>query len=230
MSESADVLAHRETVMGVLPLGTGNSFAQTLGIPAGDLDGAVRIVAAGHVRRVDLGVVNGRHFANFATVGLSARAAKDTPRPLKRAIGQAAYGVAGLVQLARTSPFEARIRSDAGTLDVCTRDILIVNGRYYGITPITPDASDVDGRLKVYTTADGSRLGTAAMYGAILLRKQMSLAQAHFLSACDLRLKTSPRQYVNVDGNVVDETPARFNVARRALRVIVPAGFGDGRV
>jgi diacylglycerol kinase family enzyme len=64
----AGVLAGTATPLGVLPLGTLNHFADALGIPE-DLAGAARIIAAGQVRRVDVGEVNGRVFVNNSQLG-----------------------------------------------------------------------------------------------------------------------------------------------------------------
>jgi len=80
MATAVDLLAHRKTVLGVLPLGTGNSFALTLGVPD-DLQAAIGVIAGSRVARVDLGVANERHFANFATIGLSAEIAAAAPHP-----------------------------------------------------------------------------------------------------------------------------------------------------
>src|ERR1700735_4083115 len=82
MTAAAGELAKSRAVLGVLPLGTGNSFALSLGIT--DLDVAVEAIVAGRVVAVDLGNVNGTYFANFATIGLSSTIAGATPNRLKK--------------------------------------------------------------------------------------------------------------------------------------------------
>src|SRR3712207_3566841 len=55
VSSVVDFLAHHEVVLGLLPLGTANDFARTLGIPA-DIEGACRTIAGGKTVDVDLGL------------------------------------------------------------------------------------------------------------------------------------------------------------------------------
>jgi len=58
-------------VLGILPLGTGNSFARTLGIPL-TIEGAADVIAYGKVADIDLGKIDHDYFANIASLGFSA--------------------------------------------------------------------------------------------------------------------------------------------------------------
>ena len=224
MTHVVNVLAHRKTVLGVLPLGTGNSFAQSLGIPTRDLDAAIAAIAAGHVACVDLGVVNGTYFANFATVGLSSQIARSTPRFLKKITGAVAYAIAGIGPMITHRAFAARIRWKAGRLELRAQDIIVANGRFYGDTPVAPDATIVDGRLHLFTTDGASALAAARTYIAIGRGMQARLPHAHLLTARAFTVRTRKKQLIAIDGSPMGRTPARFRVAREALRVFVPAG------
>lgn len=68
---AARLLAHRDIALGLLPLGTTNNFARTIGIPL-DLDQAVAALIAGTVIDVDLGLAGDLPFANHVGIGLSA--------------------------------------------------------------------------------------------------------------------------------------------------------------
>jgi YegS/Rv2252/BmrU family lipid kinase len=229
MTHAVDELAHRESVMGVLPFGTGNSFAQSLGIPLGDVAAAVAVIARGHVEHVDLGVVNGTHFANFATIGLSSEIAGATPRILKRITGAVAYALASIRPMLTHRAFRARIDWKEGRLDVRTQDIIVANGRFYGDTAVARDATLVDGRLHLFTTDNASALGAARTYLALGRGVQSSLPDAHVVTARAFRIRTRKRQGIAIDGSPLGKTPARFSVAREALRVFVPdAGVAHG--
>jgi diacylglycerol kinase (ATP) len=222
MTHAVDLLAHRDSVLGLLPLGTGNSFAQSLGIPVDDMDAAIAVIARGHVERVDLGVVNGTHFANFATIGLSSEIANATPRLLKKFTGAMAYALAGIRPMLTHRAFRARIRWKGGRLDVRTQDIIVANGRFFGNTPIAPDATIIDGRLHLFTADGASALSALRTYIALGRGLQARLPDAHVVTAREFTIRARRRQPIAIDGSLLERTPARFAVARRALRVFVP--------
>src|SRR5690349_1203118 len=70
ISTAARLLAHHDIALGLLPLGTTNNFARTVGIPL-TLDGAVETLAEGKVIDVDLGLAGATAFTNHVGVGLS---------------------------------------------------------------------------------------------------------------------------------------------------------------
>ncbi len=229
MTHAVNELARRESVMGVLPFGTGNSFAQSLGLPLDDVAAAVAVIAHGHVEQVDLGVVNGTYFANFATIGLSSEIAGATPRILKRVTGAVAYALASIRPMLTHRAFRARIDWKEGRLDVRTQDIIVANGRFYGDTAIARDATLIDGRLHLFTTDNASALGAARTYLALGRGLQSRLPDAHVVTARSFRIRTRKRQPIAIDGSPLEKTPARFSVAREALRVFVPeSGVAHG--
>ncbi len=228
MTTACDVLAHERCALGVLPLGTGNSFALTLGI-SDDVAAALDVIAAGRIVDVDLGTVNGTHFANFATIGLSAEIADRAPHELKAKIGRMAYAIGGVRSFFTHAPFRAKIAWDVGKTEIKTQQIVIANGRYFGHQPVTPDASIVDRRLAFFTTTGVSHPEVARMYVAFALGLQTKLPDAIAFSSKAIVVKAKPKQLVSIDGNTLGKTPARFGVAKRALRVCVPAEFDDAR-
>jgi diacylglycerol kinase family enzyme len=79
--------------LAILPLGTANDLARTLGIPS-DIKEAVRLAVTGTARRIDLGEVNGIFFFNVASIGLSVELARELTREMKRRWGVLGYAVA----------------------------------------------------------------------------------------------------------------------------------------
>src|SRR5512139_1405741 len=90
LSSVVDHFVGKDTVFAILPIGTANSFARTLGVPL-DMDGAVEVIAHGQRKRIDLGVIDGDYFANAAAIGLSPLIADTVPAGLKRYLGMVGY-------------------------------------------------------------------------------------------------------------------------------------------
>jgi len=147
-----------EVSVGVLPAGTANLLAHGLGIPL-DLDGAVRTALGGHVRRVDVGRVNGEHFLVMAGTGFDAHMIRDADDGLKDRLGRLSYVVTGARNLGR----------DASRLDVRVDGtpwfsgrascVLVANiGTILGGIPAFPRASCTDGVLDVGVVRAETRL------------------------------------------------------------------------
>ncbi|MBD5634753.1 MAG: YegS/Rv2252/BmrU family lipid kinase, partial [Candidatus Eremiobacteraeota bacterium] len=229
MAAAMQYLAHSKTVLGLLPLGTGNSFAQTMQIPH-DLEAAVRIIAGGNVARVDLGRVNKTYFANFATIGLAAEIAAETPDALKARFGPLAYAIAGIKPILGRPPFRVRLRWEGHRYEADTQQIVIASGRFFGHQPLTPDASVVDGKLSVFMDPGTSPLDVAKMYAAMAIGRQTSLTNAFAIATPKIAVKTRPRQPISVDGDKAGYTPARFRIEPKALRIFVGPEFSPEQV
>ena len=218
-------IAHSKTVLGVIPAGTGNSFAASLGITKPD--DAYDAIAHGRVERVDVGVINGERFANFATIGLASVIADHTPRWLKHFIGPIAYGLSAAKPLMRHRPFAASVKWKKNRMTILTQQIIIANGRMFGHTPITPESTLTDGMLTFYATDRTNPVDVMRTYAAFLTGAQTRLPEAHYFRAKKMTIKTSRKALVSVDGSPLCKTPAKFSVERNALAVFVPDATGS---
>ncbi|MEO6913850.1 MAG: YegS/Rv2252/BmrU family lipid kinase, partial [Candidatus Baltobacteraceae bacterium] len=218
--------AHRDAVLGVIPAGTGNSFATGLGIGE-ELQDAVDVIVDGKIAKIDLGRVNKTYFANFSTIGLASEVGNETSHGLKSLLGPVAYGIAAVGPILTHKPFRARVKYDGNTLKLKTHQVIIANGRDYGHQPISPDATFTDKRLAFFATSGTSRIDILKMYVALIRGRQQSLRDAQYFSARKIELRTTPRVQIDIDGNAFERTPAKFSVAPGALRVMVPSAFGE---
>ena len=228
-SQSAAVgaMAYTDAVLAVIPAGTGNSFIQSLGIEP-TIDAAIETILNGTVEKVDLGMVNGHYFANFATIGLSAEIGLETPKLLKKIAGGVAYGLSAVVPMLKKQPFRAKVAWERNALRVETFQMIVASGRYFGNTPILPDATVTSGRLAFFTTAGVGRLEVMRMYLAFLAGTQTALPDAHYFQAKKIKITTKVRQRIALDGSDFGFTPAKFEVAPDALRVLVPHKIAKG--
>lgn len=211
--------AKRRYTLGVVPAGTGNSFAMGLGIDS--FESAVDAIAYGREERIDLGLVNGTYFANFLTIGLAAEIAQATSRTLKAVIGVGAYGAAAVAPILAHRPFRASIRWKRKRVKVETHQIIVTSGRYYGHQPLGPDAQLANGRVTVFANDGTSKIDIMQTYLALLRGTQDELPGARLWSTGGtLEIRTKPKAPVSTDGCGFGKTPIRVKIAPRALRVM----------
>ena len=243
LSEATHQLAHHDVCLGVLPLGTTNNFARSLGLPL-HLPAALRILTEGKVADVDLGHVAGRHFANLTSLGLSVQVAEHVPHQLKRILGRAAYPLTALALLPRHRPFTARLRVTAvddgadgtggsggtggGVHELVTHQLNIANGSHHAGRAIARDTGLDDRQLVVYRLGEADRLRlTLATVRQAVTGPRRSLAHTPFLTARQVWLDTDPAMQLDVDGEIRGRTPAQIILEANALRVMVGADFPD---
>ncbi|WP_433363459.1 diacylglycerol/lipid kinase family protein [Streptosporangium sp. CA-115845] len=151
-----DAIAGSGVTVGILPAGTANLFAQNLGIPE-DLPKAVHVAFHGESRKLDLGKVNGEHFAVMAGVGFDAAMTEEADRGLKDRLGRAAYVWTGLRHVrGELVPMEVRI--DGVTWFEGEASCLLLGnvGTITGGIEAFDDARPDDGWLEIgVTTANG---------------------------------------------------------------------------
>jgi diacylglycerol kinase (ATP) len=221
-------LAHRDLALGLLPLGTTNNFARTIGIPL-DLDAAVAVLRAGKVIDVDLGVAGDLPFANHVGIGLSADVMLRAPRRLKRLTGRLAYPLTALALLTRHRPLRATVRADGREHAYTTHQLYVANGGFHAGRPITADTDADDKLLVAYPVGGpgrGDLLRNTARNAATGHRR--SLGDEPFLAVGgELWVETDRPARVEVDGEICGDTPLRIALDPNALRVMAPADFPD---
>lgn len=207
--------------LGIIPLGTANDLARTLGIPS-EIDSAVQVIAAGRIRRIDLGEVNGRPFFNVASIGFGVDLTRALTRDSKRRWGPFGYVIAAVRALSRLRPFTAEIIQNGSSYRSRTVHIAVGNGRHYGGgMTVSEHARIDDGRLDLYSLEVGSLWRLLMLAPALRSGRHHAWAEIRTHSGEEVEVRTRRRRSVNTDGEITTHTPARFRVLRGALGVFV---------
>jgi diacylglycerol kinase (ATP) len=212
---------------GIMPLGTANDLARSLGIPF-ELDGAAQVIATAAPRPVDLGEVNGHPYFNVASIGFSAELAAELKAEAKKRWGKLGYAVAALGLVRRARPFTVTLIHDGRTERVRTIQVSVGNGKHYGGgMTVSEDARPDDGMLDVYSLEVRHWWRLVALLPWLRRGTQGSWRDVRAFRTTGLELRTRRPRPVNTDGELTTHTPAVFRLRPAALRVYAPAEGED---
>ncbi|CAI9396407.1 MULTISPECIES: lipid kinase YegS [Citrobacter] len=158
INEVSTALIHCEgpdiPALGILPLGTANDFATSVGIPV-ELDKALKLAIVGNAIEIDMAQVNDKTcFINMATGGFGTRITTETPEKLKAALGGVSYIIHGLMRMDTLKPDRCEIRGENFHWQGDALVIGIGNGRQAGGgQQLCPNALINDGllQLRIFT-------------------------------------------------------------------------------
>jgi diacylglycerol kinase (ATP) len=221
VSSVVDFLAHHDTVLGLLPLGTANDFARTLDIPQ-DIEDACKTIADGKLVDVDLGLAGDNYYVNVASVGLGVEATRALSPWLKRSTGPLAY------------PFSARMTFPDGDHESVEYDrllqVAVGNGRFYGGgMVVAPESGIDDSTLDIYAIELGRHRNLLGIARYLKSGDFIEMEGVHHFRTSSVRIETDPDMAVNIDGEVVAQTPQDFSVVQNALNVLVPQDSSAAR-
>ena len=223
ISSVVDHFAYTGVVFGVLPLGTANSFARTLGIPL-DLTGAIGVLVNGKVANIDLGKINDDYFANGSSIGMPAVVGRATPHSLKRWLGRGAYGLVAAYKFTHFTPFRCIVTINGQQTSFLAFDVMIASGGYQGGLLVAREATPYDGKIVIRILKGPSKWALAKKWARIAFGVPFGPSDLEVIRVPELTIDTVPEQYVAVDGEVIARTPIRISVAREALHLMTPEG------
>lgn len=227
MSAGAGALAGSGKTMGLLPLGTLNHFARDVGIPV-RLEEAVRTIAQGTVRSVDVGEANGRIFVNNSSIGVYPAVVSLRDAWMERGSMHkwVAMGRAMLETLRRFPVVRLTLRGMEGGTSVSTPMIFIGNNRYETrLFALGQRARLDEGELWVYLVRDEGRLGLARFVFRALTGRLDDQRDFQGLGLKEMRVEDRRSRLLRVafDGEVCHlPPPLTYRIRPGALRVLVP--------
>ena len=226
LNAAAQCLVGATLPLGILPMGTLNHFARDVGLPLG-LDDAVAVIAAGHVKRVDVGEVNGRYFLNNSSIGLypAAVSEREELRHRHRGGKWVAMAQAALDVLRRYPLLTAEVTIDGKAMRLRTPFIFVGNNPYeMRLFSLGRRKSLEAGELSVYLSRDCGRAGLLRQALRGLSGRLEQDRDFRSYAARQLSIATGRRRIrVSADGEILWMTPPiRYAVHPGALQVIAP--------
>ena len=236
--EAAGALAGTGVPLGIVPAGTANLFAASVGIPRRPED-AVRAIAAGTVRALDLGAtraLSGGPSPGIAPAtvlvamgtGFDARVMANTGHGAKRRLGTLAYFATGLRELPRARPFGVELEIDGVRHETAALAVLVANtGQLLpGLLGPRLAVDPSDGLLDVLVVRGAGPFSGLRSGLLHLVRGREDTAVADWgarIRGRSIRLWSDPPQPVEIDGDVVGAGAFEVEVRPSVLRVVFPA-------
>ncbi len=219
-----DAAVGSPVTLAILPAGTANLLANNLGIPI-DLEQAVEVGLHGNNHTIDVGKINGEHFAVMAGIGLDALMIRDADSAMKDRFGRAAYIWTGARHV-RSTPVSTTVRIDGHTwFDDRASCVLIANvGSIGGGVTAFDHASPDDGKLDVAVmTANGAwqwlRTLTHVSIGHAEKSPLIQMTQA-----TKITVETRKRRPYELDGGARPKAnKLRVHVVPHAVTIRVPS-------
>jgi diacylglycerol kinase (ATP) len=219
-------IAGSKARLGIIPAGTENDIARSLGIPE-DLKEACALIAAGHTRELDLGVINTKdtkdhYFFMVIAIGLTA-----TLYPMVNDVPNGKYG--GVMEALKTilrykpNPTVNLTLDDESKIEVETMLVTIANTPITGVKNlVAPDASMEDGLLDISVYPGFSKAELLSYFVKTAHEGTTPDGRIQRYRAKKIKVKTSPKLDISAEGIIVGKGTAWIKVLPGALRVIAP--------
>ncbi len=236
LSEVATALAYRKEpadrlpMLGLVPLGTANDFANAAGLPLEPLP-ALELIADSPAVGIDLiklaaGEGKMHWCANLASGGFGTQVTVETDEGLKKMLGGLAYLITGISRLGRIQPVQARLKGPDFGWEGGFIALGIGNGRQAGGgQALCPDALIDDGLLDVTVVPELSGEVAATVGTLVASGKEAALDRvASRARLAWLEIDCPEPLTLNLDGEPVESRHFRIDCVPGRIRMHLPAG------
>jgi len=223
LSEVLNGVIGSNACLALLPLGTGNDFARSVGLHD-NLPRAVFTLFQGQPRSIDVGVAAGRHFLNVSGCGFDAVVADRANHGPKWLSGAVAYLWAVLGELARYRAAEFTLEVDGKVRTLRAMMCSVANAQTYGGgMRIAPDAQLDDGLFDLCLLSETSKIEFILAFPRVFRGTHTTHPKIEMLRASKVRIETTPPLPLLVDGEICGTTPVEFTILPRAIQFLFPA-------
>jgi diacylglycerol kinase (ATP) len=219
-------IAGSKVKLGIIPAGTENDIAASLGVPE-DLKEACALIASGHTRKLDLGQVRTKkrkkfYFFMVAAIGLTATLYPDISKVPDGNFSGIKNAVMTLLNF-NAKPTVNLTLDDESKIEVETMLVTVANTPVTGVKNlVAPDASMEDGLLDISVYPGFSKAELLSYFVRSAHEGSTPDGRIQRYRARKIKVKTSPKLDVAAEGIILGKGTARIKILPGALRVIAP--------
>ncbi len=225
------VAGYPQTILGVIPAGTGNDLAAAVGLPADPVQAAALllqgVICELDVARVRTSEGNERFYTGGGGVGLDAEAAQYANGAYRRLPGRYRYLMAAIRALVSFDRIPVKVifeEDEPKALEARTLLVAVLNTPSYGGgLCLAPQAKTNDGRLDVVILEDSNFGRILTWLPALAFSGQLKTQRLRRFHTTHIRIETDPPCRFHGDGEILGMTPVEVSIVPRAIRVLRPA-------
>lgn len=219
-------VARSKVRLGIIPAGTENDIALSLGIPE-DMEKACEIIAAGNTRKLDLGRLSTKKTKKFYFFMVSAIGLTATIFPLIKEVPEGRLGGIkdGLMTLLKfkSAPVVNLTLDDESKIEVETMLVTIANTPVIAMKNlVAPEASMDDGLLDIAVYPGFSKAELVSYFIKTAKQGQTPDGRIQRYKAKKIKVQTKPKLDVAAEGIILGKGTAKIKLLPRALRVLAP--------
>ncbi len=221
LNEVATGLVKSEVPLAVIPMGSGNGFARSLGVP-NDPHKACEVIFDGKVASIDVGRVNEQYFFLVAGVGFDAVVGEKFDRLKTR--GPLSYFSVGAREFLAYRPKPIQVTMNGKTIGMAPFVIAVANGEQYGNNAIiAPGAKMNDGLFNISVVHQFTLFNLVTQFRRLFTGNLRKYRHASFDSADRVKISRQTDGVINVDGEPVHEqADLHLSLLPKSLKVIAP--------
>lgn len=208
--------------LGIIPGGTGNDMAKTLGIPVNPMD-ALEILCEGVKKDIDIGHVNSSNFLNISSVGFDAEVVINNDNLKKIIKSGISYAISVVYTLLSFRKKKVNITIDDNTIEENIILLAVGNGKYYGGgMKILPMAKIDDGYLDVCIVSGIGKIKLLFLFPSIFKGNHIKYKKyVKMHKGKTIKVEAKDRIYLNIDGEIVSgPKEIVFSMEDKKLNVI----------
>ncbi|MBS2969560.1 YegS/Rv2252/BmrU family lipid kinase [Metabacillus sp. KIGAM252] len=213
----------KRPAVGILPGGTCNDFARTLGIPQ-NLKEAVQVLSDGSKRKIDVLQASELYFLNFWGIGLITETSNNIVGAEKAMLGKISYFLSAFRTVQKMDPFPVHLKADDQEFNGEAVMVIVANGGFIGTNPLPyPGIKPDDGKADVFILKN-TNLATIRDLLTMKDASQWDNNESdllHFTGA-NMEITTETPMKADTDGEVYSGTPETIKVLNQHLEFLVP--------